>query len=176
MASFFLVRRALVATSLAAAALVCACGARGPLDVTIVEEVPDAGADVAAKLDANADRVDALVEAAPDVLEAAAPEASMGFDGGPLLNCGSCLINSCGTQLFTCLTSPGCGTALQCVVTNCVTGGTPNIGCLGNCTGGSATTQQQLLAVFGCVIGNCGSQCTSVLGGFGGGGGGGGGG
>lgn len=175
MAPHFLARRALVGTALAAAALVCACGARGPLDITVVVETPDTGADVAVPLDAASDAADAPPEATADVLEAS-PDTSMGPDGGPLVNCGSCIANTCGTQVVACVTSSTCATALQCTATMCLTGGTPNIQCVLGCTNGDAMTQQQLLSVFGCVLGNCGSSCTSVLGGLGGGGGGGGGG
>jgi hypothetical protein len=87
-------------------------------------------------------------------------------------------VQNCSTQLLTCITSSGCTTALQCVASMCLTGGTPNLQCLGSCTNGDQTTETQLLSVIGCLIGTCGSQCTgalSGLGGLGGGGGGGGG-
>lgn len=171
------IRRVTVGSGLAAAALVCACGARGPLDIIVVEQSPAADASLDAKaVEAGFEAADGPSEAARDVFEAEAPEASMGFDAGPLGNCGACLVNSCGTQLLTCITAPACTTALQCVATSCLTGGMPDLGCLGNCTKGNATTEMQLLSVIGCVIGTCGTNCAGVLGGLGGLGGGGGGG
>lgn len=173
--------RLVAGASLATAALVCACGSRGPLDITVVEETPatDASIDVRAEASVDAgEGGDSPADAPLDVLEAS-PDTSMPFDGGPLVNCGSCLVQSCGTQLLTCITSSGCLTALQCVASMCLTGGTPNIACLAGCTNGDQTTETDLLSVLGCVIGTCGSQCTSVLsglGGLGGGGSGGGGG
>jgi hypothetical protein len=174
MASPFLLRRFLVGTSLAAAALVSACGARGPLDIIVVEELPDASVDAHAEAEASSEAGDGPTDAPGDVLDAA-PDTSMGFDGGPLFNCGTCLVQTCGTQLLTCVTASACTTALQCVATTCLTSGTPDISCLTGCTGGDATTQQQLLSVIGCIIGNC-PTCTSALAGLGGGLGGGGGG
>ncbi len=176
MASPFLLRRFLVGTSLGAAALVSACGARGPLDIIVVEEVADASVDAHAEAskDASKEASDGPTDAPGDVQDAT-PDTSMPFDGGPLFNCGTCLVQTCGTQLLTCITSPACTTALQCVTTTCLTSGTPDISCLTGCTGGDATTQMQLLSVIGCIIGNC-PTCTSALAGLGGGLGGGGGG
>jgi hypothetical protein len=171
-------------TAASAAALACACGSRGPLDSVIIEQVTvdaslDAHHEASVEAGPDGDAADGPTDALADVLEAA-PDTSMpGFDGGPLVNCGSCLVQSCGTQLLTCITSSGCTTALQCVASMCLTGGTPNLSCLTGCTNGDQTTETQLLSVLGCVIGTCGMQCTSVLaglGGLGGGGGGGGGG
>jgi hypothetical protein len=177
MASPFLLRRFLVGSSLAAAALVAACGSRGPLDIDVIQETPsDAATDAHgdASVEASSDASDGGADAIHDALEAA-PDTSMGFDGGPLVNCGSCLVQTCGTQLLTCVTASGCLTALQCVASTCLTSGTPSITCLTGCTNGDSTTQQQLLSVLGCVIGNC-PVCTSALAGLGGGLGGGGGG
>jgi hypothetical protein len=168
--------RLLVGSSLAAAALVCACGSRGPLDVTIIEETPATDASVDAHADAATDASDAgdASDALLDVLEAAA-DTSMPPDGGPLINCATCLEQTCGTQLLTCITSSGCTTALQCVATTCLTGGTPNLQCFLGCANGDQTTETQLESVLGCIIGNC-DVCIGVLsslGGLGGGGGGG---
>lgn len=168
-------RRALVGTLLAGAALVCACGARGPLDITIIE-VNASDAAVATDVQTDTISPDALADAArdatPDVLEAAA-DTAMGMDGGPLVNCGTCVAQNCGNQLLMCITAPGCTAALQCVATTCLTGGVPNFSCVTGCTMGNTTTESQLLSVFGCVIGTCGTDCTGLLGGLGGGGGGG---
>jgi hypothetical protein len=175
MASPLAPRRFLVGISLAAAAVVAACGARGPLDIIVVEEAPvDASVDVHAE--AAPEASSEASDGSPDVVDAA-PDTSMtmGFDGGPLFNCGTCLVQTCGTQLLTCITSSGCTTALQCVATTCLTGGMPSISCLTGCTNGDETTEQQLLSVIGCVLGNC-PTCTSALTGLGGGIGGGGGG
>jgi hypothetical protein len=167
-------RRALVGALLAGAALVCACGARGPLDITIIEVVAsDAAVTGDVQIDTSSqDAFPDVREAMPDVQEAAA-DTSMGMDGGPLVNCGTCVAQNCGNQLLTCVTAPGCTAALQCVATMCVTGGVPDLSCVTGCTMGNNTTESQLLSVFGCVIGTCGTQCTGLLGGLGGGGGGG---
>lgn len=181
MASFFALRRAPVAIALTTATLVCACGARGPLDIIVVEEAPlDASTDATrgveagaeASVDGSADAADAA-DAAPDAQDAA-PDSMTGFDGGAIFNCGSCVVQTCGTQVLSCVTSSTCTTALQCVVTTCLTGGTPNFGCIGTCTNGDSTTQSQVLGLVGCIIGNCGMSCTGALGGLGGLGGGGG--
>jgi hypothetical protein len=172
-------RRALFSAALAAPLLVVACGARGPLDIEVIREVPDASANVDAMLlDAPGETNDvATHDVLADVIDAA-PEAMGGFDAGPIPACLSCISQNCGQQLLTCIASTGCRTALQCVVQMCLAGGggVPNLQCLGNCTAGNSTTQTQVLSALGCIIGSCGSMCAGALGGFGGGGGGGGGG
>ncbi|HEY3819731.1 MAG TPA: hypothetical protein VGL81_21330 [Polyangiaceae bacterium] len=152
--------------------LLVACGARGPLDIDVIEivEGPEGGADVA--VEASADAADASDSG--DAADAA--EETQGFDGGPIVNCGSCVVQSCGQQLLTCLTSTTCRTALQCVVTMCISGGAPDISCVTGCANGDATALGDLLGAFGCIVETCGTQCTSVLGGLTGGGGSGGGG
>ena len=162
-------RRAAPAALVTAFVLV-ACGARGPLDVTVIEVVegPEGGADVG--VDAAADATDAS-EAATD----SAPE-TQGFDAGPLVNCGTCVYQSCGTQLISCLTSTSCRTTLQCVVTMCISGGVPDITCVTTCANGDATALGDVLGAFACIVQTCGTQCTSLLSGLTGGGTGGGGG
>jgi hypothetical protein len=155
------------------AGLLVACGARGPLDITVVEETAEGGGDAA------------VLEAGPDVVDASdggeggdAPDDRVGppgFDAGPIVNCGQCVVQSCGQQFLTCLTDTNCRTALQCVVTTCLSGGTPDPTCVLGCANGDATTLADLVGAFECVIGTCGAQCTSVLGSLGGLGGGGGG-
>jgi hypothetical protein len=168
-------RRALFSAALAAPVLVVACGARGPLDIEVIKEFPEGSVPLDAVADVPGETSDvAANDVLADVIDAA-PEA-MGPDGGPLVNCGSCIAQNCGQQLITCLTSTGCRTALQCVVQMCLTGGMPSLQCLGGCTGSDPMTQQQVLTVLGCIVGTCGSQCAGALGGLGGGGGGGGGG
>jgi hypothetical protein len=144
-----------------------ACGARGPLDVTVIEivEGPEGGADVA--LDAATDAMDAGDAPTDAVAE------TQGFDGGPLVNCGTCVYQSCGTQLISCLTSTSCRTTLQCVVTTCISGGVPDITCVTTCADGDATALGEVLGAFACIVQTCGTQCTSLLGGLTGAGGGG---
>ena len=58
------------------------------------------------------------------------------FDGGPVVDCVSCVGQSCGSQLLTCVISTTCRTALQCVVTTCLSGGAPDLTCVETCTNG----------------------------------------
>jgi hypothetical protein len=159
-------RRMAWAALLAVPTLVAACGARGPLDIVVVEgQEADAGAgvDAAATVDAS--------EVAP---EASPPEAGgpPGFDAGGLINCGTCLYESCGAQVLACITSNTCLTTAQCAVTMCFAGGMPDPLCiLQKCANGDPQALSSLIGVFTCVAVTCGMQCTSVLGGLLGGGG-----
>src|SRR5579885_3481138 len=105
----FLPRRAIPAAAVVALAFV-ACGARGPLDVEIVQETPADAAVEANVVEAGVDAADAT-----DAADAPDETGRPGFDGGPLVNCGQCIAQSCGQQLLTCITSAACRTALQCV-------------------------------------------------------------
>jgi hypothetical protein len=164
-----------VGGSLGFFALVSGCGARGPLDVIIVEETPaDASMD-AKVLDGSTDG-DGVADAFPDALESGPEAGDGGSDGNPLFSCGQCLLESCGNQVITCITASACTTALQCAVTTCLASGTPDLSCIGNCANGDSMTETQLLSVIGCVVGTCGTDCVGLLGGLGGLGGGGGGG
>jgi hypothetical protein len=167
-------RRALFSAALATPVLVVACGSRGPLDIEVIREYPDASAPVDAIADVPGETSDVAHDVLADVIDAA-PEA-MGPDANPVTACVQCLTQTCGQQLLTCITSTGCRTALQCVVQTCLGGGgMPSLQCLGGCTGSDPTTQSQVLMTISCVLSNC-SACTGALGGLGGGGGGGGGG
>jgi hypothetical protein len=141
------------------------CGSRGPLDIEIIEATSrDGGVDVAvAPVDAGSD------DAAQDAEVDAGREASV-------LNCGQCLMQQCGPDIFDCLQSPPCQATFQCVVQKCLVGGggTPNPSCISDCGEGSKGIGG-VLAILTCVTGKCGPDCTSLLGGLVGGGGGGGG-
>lgn len=171
--------RATPAALLAAAAL-AACGSRGPLDVVIVEEGPlEGGADVSV-VEAAAGGGDA--SDAANTVEAGNDGGGPlnGFDGGPLFNCGSCIVQSCGQQFLTCITNTQCATALQCVFTTCLaslgSGGIPDPSCFATCANGDPTVTGQLSGAILCVVSSCGSQCAGAIGSLGGLGGGGGGG
>jgi hypothetical protein len=159
----FSLRRASFAVAFSVSVVTAACGARGPLDVVVVEEQRDAAADVSAS-------VDAPVEA---------PQTGLpGFDAGGLVSCGTCLAQNCQSQIVGCISTPSCQSTIQCVVTMCLGGGSANLlGCVaGQCAGdGGFQSLASLIGLFQCVSSNC-PTCGMALGGLLGGGGGGGGG
>jgi predicted small lipoprotein YifL len=162
--------RGLFPSALVASLFLAACGARGPLDITVIQEVegPEASTD-AAVVEASTDAADAS-----DAAEAGKEGGTFGIDGGPLINCGECVAQSCGSQVLTCIESPNCLSAIQCAVTTCLSGGSLDPSCIEGCANGDLSALGDLVGTFTCVIGTCGAQCTSVLGGLGGLGGGGG--
>ena len=89
-----------------------------------------------------------------------------GLDGG-VVECGVCVISSCGTDLLTCFEDPACAMALDCIATTCLSAGL-DPACLLGCAGSDATG---VLSLVTCVAGTCGATCLSALGGLGGGGG-----
>jgi hypothetical protein len=166
-------RRTACAALLAAPLLAVACGARGPLDVVVIQELPEAdagaGADVSSSVDAPG-----APEAAPQPMpEAGGPP---GFDAGGLLACGGCLAQNCSMQIQGCIGSTTCLSTATCALTNCLSGGAPNVGCiLQQCADGGFQSLGDLVGLFTCVASNC-SGCLGALGGLGGLGGGAGGG
>ena len=173
-------------TVLPAGIVMAACGSRGPLDddVEVVYLVADAGQDVTAAADvgAGADTGGGTPDSSSSTDAQADTGRRMpppGMDGGiididtgiPVLNCGLCVVQQCGSQVLGCIESPTCQTTLQCVATMCLAGGTPSPTCILQC-GGDAATLLQLVQIFTCITGSCGTSCLSLVGGLGGGGGG----
>src|SRR5689334_10112772 len=121
------------------AALLVACGSRGPLDIgDDFGETPDGGANDAAAADVNAG-----MDGAQDGASAmdAARDGGRTRDSGPIhldsgipiVDCGACVASACGGQLAMCIQDPTCRTTLQCVVQMC---GAPNPQCVLQCAGG----------------------------------------
>jgi hypothetical protein len=162
-------RRTACAALLGAPLLVVACGARGPLEIVVVQELPglDAGADVSSSVDGQPDASEDATEGAPQPTpEAGGPP---GFDAGGLLACGGCLAQNCSMQIQACITSQTCVATLQCVFTMCLSGGTPDPTCILSKCGGPQVLMGPLVGVFTCIASNC-SGCLGALGGLGGGG------
>ena len=159
-------------TMLLTASLVAACGARGPLDDT----GPLDGATTA-----DVVTVDDAADAAPETPDTAAPPVKDAApEAGSIIGCGTCLIGQCSQGILACVQDAACQKTFQCVVTTCLSSGTPDPACLFKCASGDISGALKIFTIFQCVTGKCGADCNSVLGGLlggaGGGGGGGGGG
>jgi hypothetical protein len=135
-------------------ALVLACGSRGPLDDT--PELADAGA-------ADVVTTDVVEEPAP-VVDAGPPDAPR--EAG-ILQCGTCLVGTCSTEILGCIQSAPCRDTLLCVVQDC--GGKVDLACLGKCATDTAATLK-IFSIFQCVTKDCGPECGDLLGGLLGGG------
>jgi predicted small lipoprotein YifL len=161
-------RAGFLASLLVAAAFV-ACGSRGPLDFEVIYDTPDTSTvDVAVD---GATSTDARTDARADGQTGDARP-----DAPPIINCGACLIQSCGQQIFGCIQSAGCREVFQCVTQQCIGGGSPDPNCIFRCAQEDPQGGVEVLRIFQCVTQKCGEDCAGLLGGFGGGGGGGGGG
>lgn len=153
-----------VALAVTTTALAAACGSRGPLD-----DEPVADASVA-----DVQSADVSVEAEPPPVDASKP-LDAGRESGTIIDCGVCLIGQCSPAILACIQSPGCISAFQCVVTDCLGAGGGGAGgvnplCLFKCAQGDPAGALQVLQIFQCVTGECGADCSSVLGGLLGGG------
>jgi hypothetical protein len=156
-------------TTLLTASLVAACGARGPLDDTGPLDGATT-ADVGTVDDAT------TADAAPETPDAPAPPVKDAApEAGSIIGCGTCLIGQCSQGILACAQDAACAKTFQCVVTTCLSSGTPDPACLFKCASGDLSGALKLFTIFQCVTGKCGADCNSVLGGLLGGGGGGGG-
>ena len=133
-------------------AILAACGSRGPLD----DDGPlDAGAadvlaaDVTPIIDASPPPPDGPVDARPDA--------------GNILSCGTCLFGQCSQGILKCVQTPACQKTLQCVLTTCVSGGSPDPACLFKCASGDVGSTLALLQIFTCVTGKCGPDCNALI-------------
>ena len=158
---------------LACAALIAsACGSRGPLDINVVDW--DAGN--SGTLDGSVD-LDGALQGDGAASGDGAIKGDARADSGlpPIVNCGACIAQNCGQQIFACLADVACRATFQCVVTKCLNGGGaggPDPQCLFTCSGSDPQGAVQVLRVFTCIINKCGADCQAVLGGGGGTGGG----
>jgi hypothetical protein len=153
------------------AAVLGACGSRGPLDDDIIL-VTDSGVVDTGVIDANVQDVVTVTDSGTPVVDA----------GTGLIQCGTCVAETCGTDVTTCLADPSCQTILTCVATTCFNlgglgggdggggggGGGLNPQCLLGCTGGGGAGVGEALGIFQCITGSCGSPCGGLLGGLGG--------
>ena len=151
-----------------------ACGSRGPLDDDAPLDGSTSTADVGTA-DVGTDDATAPTPDAPEPVKDAAPE------GGSIIGCGTCLVGQCSQGILACVQDAACQKTFQCVVTTCLSSGTPDPACLFKCAG-DVQGALKIFTIFQCVTGKCGSDCNSLLtgllgglGGLGGGGGGGGG-
>jgi hypothetical protein len=160
------------ALPIAIGALLVACGARGPLDVEVIDVYPDAGPTV----DSSIDATDSASEAATDAGTDGQGDDGADGTGNPVVDCVTCVGQMCGSDLVSCLTNTDCRADVQCIVQMCLTGGTGGVDfqCIGNCTSSDPAAGGQAITAFTCILTGCGAQCTSLLGGLGGLGGGGG--
>ena len=141
------------------AAVLGACGSRGPLDDDIILINADSGV-----IDSG------VIDSAPVVDSAPPPISDAAIDTGTgLIQCGTCVAEQCGTDVLTCITDPACQTILQCVGTTCFGGaGGFDPSCLIGCAGGGGTGVGEALGIFQCITGSCGNACGGLLGGLGG--------
>ena len=132
---------------------IAACGARGPLD----DGPLNAGTADAAPVE--------VVDAAPAVPEAA-PPVDAGPQGGSIIACGSCLVGKCSQGILQCVQDTACRATFQCVVTDCLSSGSPDPACLFKCASGDAKGALKIFTIFQCVTATCGGDCGSVLSGL----------
>jgi hypothetical protein len=158
-----------------------ACGSRGPLDISVVEEAldssvidssPPVDASDATAMDSPADH-DA--SAADGPAEDGRPPRDAAADVPPNpINCATCVGQQCGTDVLACLQNTACRATLQCVITTCIgAGGGFNPQCFVMCANGDPQVIVDVVNIVQCIATNCGMQCVGIIPGGGGGGGGG---
>ena len=152
------------------ATFLTACGSRGPLDIDVINVTENGDGGPGTMLDGAVDASPLDASAHDSATTDATPRKEAG-----LIDCGLCLAQQCGAPILKCIQNTACRTTFQCAAMKCLQGGSPDLPCLLQCANGDPAGIAQLIGIFQCVAGKCGSDCTSLLGGLGGLGGGGGG-
>jgi predicted small lipoprotein YifL len=136
------------------AAVIAACGSRGPLDI------------------GPSNDMDAGIEA--DIPEVSVPDTNpsppdAGRDSGPNpVNCGVCVVQNCGQPVLKCLQDMKCRAVLTCVTQTCLAGGKLDPACLIGCGNGDPSAAIEAFQIIQCLTGKCGGDCGGVLPGLGG--------
>lgn len=157
-----------------AAAIAVGCSSRTQIDLPFATE--DASpADAAVDTDAAPDAPDDALDGAGGAGGDAEPDGGTGGSGGggPVA-CLQCIGTSCPSAL-KCLQDSACRNGAVCVFTKCLAGGGGSGGgmggidtqCLLGCFNGDLGAGMQAFQTFQCITQQCGSDCTSLLGGGG---------
>ncbi len=164
-------------------AALAGCGARGPLDLEVIEVTPEGGVDASLPadtgVDSTVDSSDASMDSEPDVIADVAEATADAPQPNPI-DCGMCVAQQCGMDFLTCFQDPTCRMVLQCVFMQCFGGaGGVDPQCVLTCSNGNFMELAQILKIVACIGTSCGPVCMGLFGdggiGLGGGGGGGGG-
>ena len=98
----------------------------------------------------------------------AVPPKDSSVDANNPIDCALCVGQSCSNEIIGCVTSPACIGTLNCVFSNCLTGGSVSTTCALACAGeGGPQGLLDVLGIIQCVTTSCGPDCNSVLGGLG---------
>ena len=84
--------------------------------------------------------------------------------GGPPnpVECIACVAQNC-PEAVSCLTDPDCLQGLVCSVSQCLTGGQPDLMCVADCFNGDFAKALEALQALGCIFMDCGDACSGLL-------------
>jgi hypothetical protein len=142
------------------------CGSRGPLDDGAYGSAPWQG-------DAS------TADVRPQDDSAAPLDGSGRPDATPIqeaIACATCLQSKCGATFGACIADPACQSTVQCLLSQCLGGGSLDVACALGCAKGDPKQLLTVLAAATCPSQQCGKECPTLvatLGGLGGPGGGG---
>lgn len=82
------------------------------------------------------------------------------------LECVQCIQEKCGDKVSECLSDSVCVKGIQCSITKCMSGGSPDVTCMLECFDGDYMAVLKALSVLTCVSQTCGESCMSLLNGL----------
>jgi hypothetical protein len=87
---------------------------------------------------------------------------SAGAGGTNPIDCLTCIGQSC-PQSLDCLLDQGCRDGLLCAVTQCASGGQPDLFCMIDCFDGDFGALMLALDTMTCIFGQCADSCGGGL-------------
>jgi len=85
-----------------------------------------------------------------------------GAGGDTPVDCFGCLGANC-PEAMGCITDPSCIQGIFCAVSDCLSGGMPDLMCLSECFDGDFQAAFEALEIMGCVFTQCSDECGDLL-------------
>jgi hypothetical protein len=74
------------------------------------------------------------------------------------IDCIGCVANNC-PQTLSCLQDPGCVQGIGCALSQCLSSGTPDLGCFVECFEGDTVAAYNAFQAIRCVLEECADSC-----------------
>jgi hypothetical protein len=89
------------------------------------------------------------------------PGPGSSSSGGPV-DCFACLGSNC-PDAVGCFTDPDCIQGMICTVTNCMSGGQPDLMCVFDCFDGDIGAALEAIGALTCVFQECQEECGGLI-------------
>ena len=139
-----------------------ACGGRTLAEPT-ADDDDDDGSGGAASVGAGAQG--GAMSVSSSTIGAGGMNGSGGGEAGSPPNpieCITCVAQNC-PEAVGCITDPECIQGLICSVSQCLSGGQPDLMCVADCFNGDFAKALEALQALGCIFMDCGDACSGLI-------------